>query len=47
MAGSMIGSGRRGSAARSEVKGLTTLKGAQSYDRFKTELEQALAGPGK
>jgi protein-disulfide isomerase len=29
---------------RTKVKGLSTLKGAMPYDRFKTELEQALAG---
>ncbi len=34
-------------ADKTKVKGLTTLKGAQPYDRFKVELEQALAGPGK
>jgi predicted DsbA family dithiol-disulfide isomerase len=34
-------------ADKTKVKGLTMLKGAQPYDRFKTELEQALAGPAK
>ena len=34
-------------ADKTKVKGLTTLRGAQPYDRFKAELEQALAGPGK
>jgi len=34
-------------ADRTKVKGLTVLRGAQPYDRFKTELEQALTGPAK
>lgn len=34
-------------ADKTKVKGLSTLKGAQPYDRFNTELEQALAGLGK
>jgi protein-disulfide isomerase len=34
-------------ADKTKVKGLTTLKGAQPYDRFKAELEQALGSPGK
>jgi len=34
-------------ADRTRVKGLTTLKGAQPYDRFKADLDQAPAGLGK
>ena len=34
-------------ADSTKVKGLTTLKGAQPYERFKAELDQALAGLDK
>lgn len=34
-------------ADKSKVKGIVTLRGAQPYDRFKAELEQALAGLAK
>ena len=33
-------------ADKTKVKGLTTLRGAQPYDRFKAELDQALAAQG-
>ena len=34
-------------ADKTKVKGLTTLKGAQPYDKFKAELEQALGAQSK
>lgn len=34
-------------ADKTKVKGLTTLRGAQPYERFKAELDQALAGVSK
>ena len=34
-------------ADKTKVKGLTTIRGAGAYERFKAELDQALAGTGK
>ena len=34
-------------ADKTKVKGLTTIRGAGAYERFKAELDQALGGTGK